>query len=39
LWDGANSTMAALVAVRALRQGRELDVPIFRPLTVAGNMA
>jgi myo-inositol 2-dehydrogenase/D-chiro-inositol 1-dehydrogenase len=30
LWDGANSTMAALAAVRAVCQGKEVEVPIFR---------
>lgn len=30
LWDGANSTIAALTAVRALRTGVEEDVPSFR---------
>lgn len=31
LWDGANSTAAALVAARALREGRALEVPVYRP--------
>ena len=31
LHDGANSTMAALCAVRAGLEGRSLDVPVFRP--------
>lgn len=30
LWDGASSTMATLVAARALQTGRELDIPSFR---------
>ncbi len=30
LWDGANSTMATLAAVRALRERKEVEVPIFR---------
>jgi predicted dehydrogenase len=39
LWDGANSTLAALVAVRTFREGKELDVPIFRHPTGAGQTA
>jgi len=31
LADGANSTLAALRAVRALRSGREEEIPVFRP--------
>ena len=31
LWDGANSTVATLCAVRAIREKREIDVPVFRP--------
>ena len=30
LHDGANSTMATLCAVRALREGKEVEVPVFR---------
>ena len=30
LWDGANSTMATLCAARALREGREVRIPVFR---------
>jgi predicted dehydrogenase len=30
LWDGANSTMATLAAVRAIRERKEIKVPIFR---------
>jgi len=30
LWDGANSTMAALAAVRAIRERREVAIPVFR---------
>ncbi len=29
LWDGANSTMAGLCAVRAMRERRTVDVPVF----------
>jgi predicted dehydrogenase len=32
LHDGANSTIAALCAVRAAAEGRAVDVPVFRPL-------
>ncbi len=31
LWDGANSTMATLAAVRAMREGKEVAVPVFGP--------
>lgn len=31
LHDGANSSIAALCAVRAAREGREVEVPVFRP--------
>jgi len=34
LWDGANSTVATLVAARALREQRELEVPVYRPRKV-----
>ena len=30
LWDGANSTIATLAAVRALRGRTEVEVPVFR---------
>jgi myo-inositol 2-dehydrogenase/D-chiro-inositol 1-dehydrogenase len=30
-FDGANSTMACIFAVKALRERRELDVPVLRP--------
>lgn len=30
LWDGANSTLATLAAVRAIRERRAVEVPIFR---------
>ena len=30
LWDGANSTIATLCAVRAMRDGAEVEVPVFR---------
>ena len=32
LWDGANSTVATLCAVRAMREGAEVEVPVFRRL-------
>jgi UDP-N-acetyl-2-amino-2-deoxyglucuronate dehydrogenase len=34
LWDGANSTLAALAAVRAMREKREVEVPSFRSPSV-----
>jgi len=36
IWDGANSTLATLVAVRAIRERNEIDVPIFGPRRDAG---
>ncbi len=31
LWDGANSTIATLAAVRAIQTRSEVEVPVFRP--------
>jgi len=40
IWDGANSTMATLIAVRAIRERSEIDVSIFRsPQRGRGNRA
>ena len=36
IWDGANSTLATLVGVRAIRERREIDVPILKPRKDAG---
>lgn len=32
LWDGANSTLATLAAVRAVQERAEVEVPVFRPV-------
>jgi predicted dehydrogenase len=37
LWDGANSTIATLAAVRALHERREVEVPVFGPPPPAGS--